>query len=120
MRTTIAALRTGRAALLVRVRQLESLLKNSEARCAKLEYKLQDLLRRIFSPKKEKLNPAQQALFGPPEASAAAQAQLSMASETSTAGGAKREKGGGLHLLNPIHQQLKRKIRDSGYVDNVP
>jgi hypothetical protein len=31
----------------VRVRELESLLKLSEARCAKLQYKLQDLLRRI-------------------------------------------------------------------------
>jgi hypothetical protein len=44
--------------LLARVRQLESLLRNSEARCAKLEYKLQDLQRRIFGPKSEKLNPA--------------------------------------------------------------
>jgi hypothetical protein len=49
------------------VRELESLLKISEAHCAKLEYKLQDLLRRIFDPKNEKLNPAQGALFGLPE-----------------------------------------------------
>jgi len=36
-----------RDALLSRVRELESLLKNSEARCAKLQYKLDDLLRRV-------------------------------------------------------------------------
>ena len=59
MRTATAAPQTDINALLVRVRQLESLLKNSEARCAKLEYKLQDLLRRVFNPKNEKLNPAQ-------------------------------------------------------------
>ena len=53
-----------RDALLARVRELESLLKNTEARCAKLQYKLDDLLRRMFSPKSEKLNPAQRALFG--------------------------------------------------------
>ncbi len=52
----------------VRVRELESLLKLSEARCTKLEYKLQDLLRRVFGPKNEKLNPAQRALFGIPGA----------------------------------------------------
>jgi len=51
MRTATAAPQTDINALLVRVRQLESLLKNSEARCAKLEYKLRDLLRRVFNPK---------------------------------------------------------------------
>ena len=45
--------------LLARIGELESRLKLSEARCGKLEYKLQDLLRRIYSPKSEKLNPAQ-------------------------------------------------------------
>ena len=49
--------------LLARIRELESRLKISEARCGNLEYKLQDLLRRIYSPKSEKLNPAQWALF---------------------------------------------------------
>ncbi len=51
-------------ALFARVRELESLLKNSEARCAKLQYKLEDLLRRMWGPKSEKLNPAQRLLFG--------------------------------------------------------
>jgi hypothetical protein len=44
------------------------LLKLSEARCAKLEYKLQDLLRRVYGPKNERLNPDQRALFGIPAA----------------------------------------------------
>ena len=47
-----------------RVRELESLLKISELRCAKLQYKLDDLLRRVFGPKNEKLDPAQRLLFG--------------------------------------------------------
>ena len=41
--------------LLARIGELESRLKLSEARCEKLQYKLQDLLRRIYSPKSEKL-----------------------------------------------------------------
>jgi hypothetical protein len=106
MRTATAAPQTDINALLVRVRQLESLLKNSEARCAKLEYKLQDLLRRVFNPKSEKLNPAQRALFGPPEAGAVPPALLDTASEASTAAAAKRKKGGG--------RRPKRK-RPSGY-----
>ena len=44
--------------------EVESLLKHSEARCAKLQYKLDDLLRRMFNPKSEKLNPTQRLLFG--------------------------------------------------------
>ena len=65
MHTVTATLQDlDRDALLSRVRELESLLKNSEARCAKLQYKLDDLLRRMFSPKSEKFNPAQRLLFG--------------------------------------------------------
>jgi hypothetical protein len=64
-----AAPPTDRDTLLVRVRELEPLLKISKAHCAKkLEYKLQDLLRRIFKSKNEKLNPAQRAFFGLPGA----------------------------------------------------
>ena len=47
-----------------RIRQLESLLKLSELRYAKLDYKYQDLLRRIYGPKNESLNEAQRQLFG--------------------------------------------------------
>jgi len=49
--------------LLARICELELRLKIAKTRCGKLEYKLQDLLRRIYSPKSEKLNPAQWALF---------------------------------------------------------
>ena len=81
-------------ALQVRVRELESLLKISEARCAKLEYKLQDLLRRIFDPKNEKLNPAQRALFGLPEAGASASpVPTTAASGTSTDGLCEAQEG---------------------------
>jgi hypothetical protein len=43
-------------------REIQSLLKLSEVRCAKLEYELQDLLRRVYGPKNESLNPDQRAL----------------------------------------------------------
>ena len=55
---------TDRDALLARLRELESFLKHSEARCAKLQYKLDDLLRWMFNPKSEKLNPASRLLLG--------------------------------------------------------
>lgn len=81
-------------ALRSRVRELESLLKISEARCAKLEYKLQDLLRRVFSAKSEKLNPAQRLLFGLPEADALSvlspPAASSATTTTASASGKKR------------------------------
>jgi transposase len=111
MRTATAAPQTDINALLVRVRQLESLLKNSEARCAKLEYKLQDLLRRVFNPKSEKLNPAQRALFGLPEAGAVTPALLDTASETSTAAAAKRKKGGG-RRPKPQNLPVRREVID--------
>jgi hypothetical protein len=47
-----------------RIRQLESLLKLSELRYTKLDYKYQDLLRRIYGPRSESLNVAQRQLFG--------------------------------------------------------
>ena len=82
--------------LQVRVRKLESLLKLSEARCAKLEYKLQDLLRRVYGPKSEKLNPDQRALFGiPAPGEVLALVQPTPTSEASSAVGTKRKKRGG-------------------------
>jgi transposase len=99
-------------ALRVRVRELESLLKISEARCAKLEYKLQDLLRRIFDPKNEKLNPAQRALFGLPEAGASLPpAQATVASGAATAASAKRKKGGG-RRPPPENLPVRREVID--------
>jgi transposase len=111
MSTAAATAQTDRDALLARVRQLESQLKNSEARCAKLEYKLQDLLRRIFNPKSEKLNPAQQALFGLLETGAVVPVPLLTASETSTAAAAKRKKGGG-RRPKPQNLPVRREVID--------
>jgi transposase len=112
MPTLTSALQTDREALQTRVRELESLLKISEARCAKLEYKLQDLLRRIFNPKNEKLNPAQRALFGLPEAGASPPpAQTAAGSATSTATGAKRKKGGG-RRPHPQNLPVRREVID--------
>lgn len=71
-------------ALLARVRQLESQLKLSEARCARAEYKLQDLLRRIHGPKNEKISPAQWAPFGLSAAAAAAALVRATAKAAST------------------------------------
>jgi transposase len=97
--------------LLARVRQLESLLKISEARCAKLEYKLQDLLRRIFDPKSEKLNPDQRALFGILEpAAVAVPAQPATTSEASGIQ-TKRKKGGG-RRPKPQNLPVRREVLD--------
>jgi hypothetical protein len=51
-------------ALQALVRELQSELKISTLRCARLEYKMRDLIRRMYGPKSEKLNPAQRLLFG--------------------------------------------------------
>ena len=75
MVTSSSSVQLDPEALLARVLQLESQLKLSEARCARAEYKLQDLLRRIHGPKSEKISPAQWALFGLPEAAEAALAR---------------------------------------------
>ena len=94
-------------ALLARVRQLESQLKLSEARCARAEYKLQDLLRRIHGPKSEKISPAQWALFGLPEAAEAALARA--ASKAAGTTSAKQKKRGGRRAAPqdlPVHREV--------------
>src|SRR5271170_6627220 len=113
MHTAISALdELDAPALRVRMRELESLLKISEARCARLEYKLQDLLRRIFDPKNEKLNPAQRALFGLPEAGASVPSvPTTAASGTSTDAHAKRKKGGG-RRPPPENLPVRREVID--------
>lgn len=94
-----------RDALLARVRELESLLKNTEARCAKLQYKLDDLLRRMFSPKSEKLNPAQRALFGLTELPVMLSAPQAPARRASAKG--KRRGGRRAAPQNlPIHREV--------------
>jgi transposase len=93
----------------VRVRELESLLKLSEARCAKLEYKLQDLLRRIYGPKNEKLNPDQRALFGIPAPGEAG--APTRASEVSSAGRTTCKKRGG-RRPKPQNLPVRREVID--------
>jgi hypothetical protein len=56
------------------VRELQSQLKLSNLRADRLEYKLRDLIRRMYGAKNEKLNPAQRLLFGILEESAVAAA----------------------------------------------
>ena len=98
--------------LQVRVRELESLLKLSEARCAKLQYKLQDLLRRIYGPKNEKLNPDQRALFGiPVPGECLAALQPTTTSEATGAAGRKRKKGGG-RRPKPQNLPVRREVID--------
>ena len=98
--------------LLARIRELESRLKISEARCGKLEYKLQDLLRRIYSPKSEKLNAAQWALFENAGADTAFIQELKKSASTAgSTSGAQRRRGGGRRPA-PEHLPVKREVID--------
>jgi len=109
MHTATATLQNpGSDALLMRVRELESLLKNSEARCAKLQYKLDDLLRRMYGPKSEKLNPAQRALFGLTEQPAVLPRPPRSASGT---GGSRRKRRGGRRAA-PQNLPIRREVID--------
>ena len=97
-----------REALTARVRELESLLKNSEARCAKLQYKLEDLLRRMYGPKSEKLNPAQRLLFGLMEQPAMLPTPPRSAAGT---GGSRRKRRGG-RRTPPQNLPVQREVID--------
>jgi transposase len=93
-----------------RARELESLLKHWELRYAKLEYKHNDLLRRIFGPKNEALSPDQRALFGigvaplqsPPPSNATPQASATSATKPKRKGGGRRPKPENL----PVHREV--------------
>ena len=107
MVTPPSAVQLDPEALLARVRQLESQLKLSEARCARAEYKLQDLLRRIYGPKSEKISPAQWVLFGLPEAAEVALARAT--SKTTGTTGTKSKKRGGRRAAPqdlPVHREV--------------
>ena len=96
-----------REALLSRVRELEP-LKNSEARCAKLQYKLDDLLRRMFNPKSEKLNPAQRLLLGLTEQPA----MLPPPPQSTTGTGGSRRKRCGGRRTPPQNLPVRREVID--------
>jgi transposase len=95
--------------LLARIRELESRLKISEARGDKLEYKLQDLLRRIHSPKSEKLNPNQWALFEIAGSGTAFVQELKRAAGQTK--NARRRRGGGRRRA-PENLPVKREVID--------
>jgi transposase len=98
--------------LLARIRELESRLRISEARCGKLEYKLHDLLRRIYSPKNEKLNPAQWALFEVAGADPAFIQELKKSASTAgSSSEARRHRSGGRRRA-PENLPVKREVID--------
>ena len=63
-KNVLADLPDDSAALKAMVLELQSRLMNAEARAAEADYKVQDLLRRLYGPKSEKLSDAQRVLFG--------------------------------------------------------
>lgn len=111
MSAEASALTIDPAALQSRVRELESLLKLSEARCAKLEYKLQDMQRRIFGPKSEKLNPAQRLLFGLLESSEVLRPAQPTQSAAKQLPASRRRTGGGRRNA-PAHLPVHREVID--------
>jgi transposase len=98
--------------LLARIRELESRLKISEARCGKLEYKLQDLLRRIHSPKSEKLDPAQWALFENAGTHTAFIQELKKSASTAGSSSEARRRSGGGRRRAPENLPVKREVID--------
>jgi transposase len=100
------------AALQALVRELQSELKISTLRCARLEYKMRDLIRRMYGPKSEKLNPAQRLLFGildetPIEAPATGTASNDKSASTATT----KKRGGG-RKPKPENLPVRRRLID--------
>jgi transposase len=97
-------------ALQAMVRELQSKLNFSDLRCEKLEYKLRDLMRRVYGEKSEKLSPAQRLLFGVlEEQSIVASTQPALLRDVKKA--ASRRKGGGRHP-KPENLPVRREIID--------
>jgi hypothetical protein len=97
-------------ALQAMVRELQSKLKFSDLRCEKLEYKLRDLIRRVYGEKSEKLSPAQRLLFGVLEEQAiVASTQPALLCEVKKT--ASRRKGGGRHP-KPENLPVRREVID--------
>jgi transposase len=85
-----------------RIESLESALKFSELRCAKLQYTIDDLLRRLYGPKTDKIDPGQLALLtsemDTDRAVAQAPQPLPTAAEPgSSVSSMPKRKGGGRH-----------------------
>ena len=100
------------AALQALVRELQSELKISTLRCARLEYKMHDLIRRMYGPKSEKLNPAQRLLFGIlDETPIDAPATGTAPNDQQTSTGAKKKRGGG-RKPKPENLPVRRRLID--------
>lgn len=100
------------ATLQTLVRELQSQLKISNLRADRLEYKLRDLIRRMYGAKTEKLNPAQRLLFGILEESVvAAAAPPASLNSTSSAAGVGKNRGGG-RKPKPENLPIRRQLID--------
>lgn len=94
------------------VRALQSQLKISDARCAKLEYKLQDVLRRVYGPKSEHLDPAQRALFGILESAGITAPLAATASAPGKSSSATARRKGGGRRPKPENLPVRREVID--------
>src|ERR1700674_245193 len=99
------------AALQAMVRELQSQLKISNLRGDRLEYKLRDLIRRMYGAKTEKLNPAQRLLFGILEEQPMAALLPAASNNTQTTAGAGKKRGGG-RKPKPENLPIRREIID--------
>jgi len=98
-------------ALQAMVRTLQSELKISNLRCARLEYKMRDLIRRIYDAKTDKLNPAQRLLFGILDETPIEAAAPSTATNDQQASRANKKRGGG-RRPKPENLPVRRRIID--------
>jgi transposase len=98
-------------ALQAMVRALQSELKISNLRNARLEYKMRDLLRRIYDTKSEKLNPAQRLLFGILDEAPIAPPVTSAASNNQRTSKPAKKRGGG-RRPKPENLPVRRRLID--------
>jgi transposase len=100
------------AALQALVRELRSELKISTLRGDRLEYKLRDLIRRLYGAKSEKLNPAQRLLFGILEETPIEEPlPPATSNNTPTTAGVPKKKGGG-RKPKPENLPIRRQLID--------
>jgi len=110
--STADALPAEVTALQSMVRALQSELKISNLRCARLEYKMRDLLRRIYDAKSEKLNPAQRLLFGILDEAPIALVPGSTVSTDKQASSASAKRRGGGGRPKPENLPIRRRLID--------
>ena len=101
---------TDTAALHALVRELLGRLKISDLRADRAEYKLRDLIRRLYGSKNERLNEAQRQLFGILEEQINPEASVPVMQKSATKTSGKK-KGGGRHP-KPGNLPIKRRLID--------